>query len=78
MRRFLLNRLEDATGTSGTGHVAEGVVFSDGLAVIRWSRSTNAVGVSSVVVYETVNDVEKVHGHEGRTKIDWLDEDGAI
>lgn len=34
MKRFHLVRKEDASGVSGTGHVAEGIMFSDGKVVI--------------------------------------------
>jgi len=35
-RTFVLHRDEDVSGVSGTGVVAEGVVFSDGAVVVRW------------------------------------------
>jgi L-alanine-DL-glutamate epimerase-like enolase superfamily enzyme len=35
MRRLVLIRVEDLTGVSGTGEVAEGTVCSGGLAVIH-------------------------------------------
>lgn len=43
-KRFHLQRDIDETGVSGTGLVAEGVQFRDGVAVMRWcvnpARST--------------------------------------
>jgi hypothetical protein len=36
MRQFHLVRTEDISGVSGTGHIAEGVVFSNGWCVLRW------------------------------------------
>jgi hypothetical protein len=69
MRRFLLDRREDVSGTSGTGLVAEGVVFTDGTAVLRWTRSK-----CSTVIYENIVDLIDVHGHGGKTKIRWLDD----
>lgn len=36
MRRFVLERSEDLTGTSGVGVVAEGVVFSNGHVAYSW------------------------------------------
>jgi len=69
MRRFVLRRTEDLTGVSGTGDVAEGTVFSSGLAVIHWLREPFALGV-----YQTLDDVISVHGHEGRTQLHFIDE----
>ena len=68
MRRFVLIRAEDLTGVSGTGEVAEGTVFSSGLAVIHWLREPYAMGV-----YQTLEDVISVHGHEGRTQLQFID-----
>jgi hypothetical protein len=68
MRRFILIRAEDLTGVSGTGEVAEGTVFSSGLAVIRWLREPYAIGV-----YQNLDDVISVHGHEGRTQLQFID-----
>jgi hypothetical protein len=68
MRRFVLIRVEDLTGVSGTGEVAEGIVFSSGLAVIHWLREPYAMGV-----YQTLEDVMTVHGHEGRTQLQFID-----
>jgi hypothetical protein len=69
MRRFILVRLNDATGISGTGVVAEGAVFTDGLSVIHWLKEPYAMGV-----YKTLNDVIAVHGHEGGTQLQFIDE----
>ena len=64
MRLFHLERTEDASGVSGTGTVAEGVVFDDGRVVLRWLTP-----VKSTVVFESISDVESVHGHQGKTTI---------
>jgi len=69
MRRFILIRIKDATGVAGTGVVAEGTVFTDGLSVIHWLREPYAMGI-----YQTLNDVIAVHGHEGGTQIQFIDE----
>ena len=69
MRRFILFRIKDATGVSGTGVVAEGTVFTDGLSVIHWLREPYAMSV-----YPTLYDVIAVHGHEGGTQITFIDE----
>lgn len=62
MRTFVLNRLVDETGVSGTGIVAEGVQFSTGKVVITW-----LTGSSSVAVYDSLEDCIDVHGHNGQT-----------
>lgn len=71
MRRFILVRNEDATGTSGTGVVAEGVEFiefSNGQVSIHWLSQ-----LESVNVYANAKVLEKLHGHDGRTLIEWVD-----
>ena len=68
MRRFELHRDTDETGVSGTGVVAEGVEFGDGRAALRW-RSEHR----STAVYDSMADVDAIHGHGGRTRIVYLD-----
>lgn len=70
MRRFELHRDEDETGVSGTGVVAEGVQFTDGTCAMRW-RATH----TSTAVYGDVETLEAIHGHNGRTRIVWIDEE---
>ncbi len=70
LRRFMLNRSEDECHVSGRGLVAEGVQFSCGRCVIVWLSTT-----PSVDVYDSIKDVEKVHGHGGKTIIEWIDKD---
>lgn len=64
IRVFYLWRDQDVTGTSGTGLVAEGVIFTDGTCAMRWRTE-----VSSTAVYASIEDVELIHGHHGATKI---------
>lgn len=64
MRRFHFLRTEDASGVSGCGRVAEGVIFSNGKVALEWLSNH-----SSTNLYDSINDVEYIHGHEGRTKI---------
>lgn len=45
MKRFHLQRLVDDTGVSGTGRVAEGVVFQNGKCVLSWLTSHTSVAV---------------------------------
>jgi hypothetical protein len=56
---------------AGPALVAEGAAFSDGGAVIRW-----LTGTRSTVVWDDVEDVHKVHGHGGATRIVWVDPPG--
>jgi hypothetical protein len=62
MWAFHLLRLDDVSGVSGTGRVAEGVVFSNGLVAVAWLSDH-----PSVAVYPSVAAVEAIHGHGGRT-----------
>lgn len=66
MRTFHLARDVDVSGVSGVGIVAEGVVFPDGVTVIRWRGERQ-----STVVWPCVEDVEAIHGHGGATRIVW-------
>lgn len=68
MRRFVLDRSHDNTGTSGTGIVAEGVQFSSGRVVIHWLSPLGAVNV-----YDNAVVLETLHGHGGNTIVRWLD-----
>lgn len=63
---FRLVRQEDATGVSGTGHVADGVLWHDGKVTIHWRTAT-----SSTAVYDSFADAEKIHGHGGKTRVEW-------
>lgn len=69
MRTFDLIRDEDETGISGTGRVAEGVQFTDGTVVIRWQTHGNPH--HSTVVWESIDDVLAIHGHNGKTRVVW-------
>jgi len=70
---FRLNRREDVTGKSGTGAVVQGILTEDGVAIMRWLGDK-----PSTVIREPQNgsdvmdDVASVHGHDGRTVIEWL------
>jgi len=75
LRRFVLERDVDVTGVSGTGVVAEGVEFSDGVVVLHWIGQWP----SSIVHYDRgMESVVHVHGHDGRTRIVYLDEPGEV
>ena len=67
---FYLVRLEDASGVSGTGRVAQGIVFDNGRVAMTWLSEH-----PSTTVYDNLGEVRAIHGHEGRTEIqiepDW-------
>ena len=67
MKRFVLVRLEDLSGVSGTGEVAEGVVFGSGMAALHWLREPYSIGI-----YQDVDDIIRIHGHEGRTQLQFI------
>lgn len=64
MRKFLLVRMEDTTGVSGTGVVAEGVEFSNGTISLTWMTPYRVYAN-----FESIKAVEHVHGHNGKTTI---------
>lgn len=66
-RTFKLVRHEDATGISGTGHIADGAQFSDGTCVLRWKT-----GHRSTCVYDSLESLIAIHGHGGKTRVTWL------
>ncbi|MGS2592065.1 hypothetical protein [Streptomyces hebeiensis] len=67
-RRFHLQRNHDVTGASGVGRVADGVLWPDGTASLRW-RGDRA----STVNWDRIEDAEVIHGHGGHTVIVWDD-----
>lgn len=73
LTRFLLHRSEDETGVSGEGIVAEGVQFTNGQCVLSWLTP-----FTSVAVYPSAEEVEAIHGHDGRTRIVWCTDDDAL
>lgn len=71
-RRFHLQRDEDLTGISGTGRIAEGVVFANGWVSLLWLTD-----YFSVVIYPGIDHVEAIHGHQGKTRIVYDDKEHA-
>ena len=45
MKRFVLDRREDETGVSGTGYIAEGVLFDNGKCALAWLSRYHSVTV---------------------------------
>jgi hypothetical protein len=69
-RPFVLVRHRDPSGVSGTGVVAEGVAWSDGSASLRWRAP-----FPSVVFWpDGVPMIVSVHGHDGATRVQYLDQ----
>jgi hypothetical protein len=68
MKKFCLKREVDETGVSGTGRVAEGVVFSNGWCAMTWLTAN-----TSVAFYPDIETLEAIHGHHGYTKIVYED-----
>jgi hypothetical protein len=71
-RRFILIRTKDHSGVSGTGIVAAGVRFADGKVVSRWDATRIA---GQTTLWDSLEDLVKVHGHGGDTKVHWIDLD---
>jgi hypothetical protein len=67
-RRFYLDRSTDVTGASGTGRVADGVLWPDGTVTIRWRGEHQ-----STVNWDNLASAELVHGHDGATRMVFLD-----
>lgn len=64
-RRFHLQRISDVTGASGTGRVADGVLWPDGTASVRWRTERR-----SIVFWDGgVDDARAVHEHGGASRI---------
>jgi hypothetical protein len=70
MRRFQLWRDDDETGTSGPGLVAEGCEFSSGMCALTWLTPFKTVSM-----WDSIKAVEIVHGHNGKTRVVWIDGD---
>jgi hypothetical protein len=73
VRRFYFDRQTDVSGTSGTGAVVEGVQLSDGRCVIRWLTF-----LSSLSIYDSIEDAIAIHGHEGSTDLHWVDDEPSV
>lgn len=62
-RLFRLVRDEDESGVSGTGHVADGVIWHDGTCTVHWRTAH-----TSTTVYRDFATVLAIHGHGGKTR----------
>ena len=64
MKTYWLVRDKDISGVSGTGTVAEVVQFESGKCVVAWMTEKK-----SVAVYDSLDDVKAIHGHDGNTRL---------
>jgi hypothetical protein len=72
MKRFYLKRLQDASGVSGLGNVAEGCQFDTGWCALVWLTEK-----SSMCYYPDIQTLENIHGHGGMTKLIWVDDESS-
>ena len=68
-RLFRVERDTDISGASGTGHVADGVLWPDRTVTMRW-RGERA----STVHWDDLADAIEIHGHNGATRFVFDDE----
>lgn len=62
IRVFFLQRHHDVHGVSGTGKVAVAVEFPSKKCVMEWLSK-----YTTETIYENIQQIEEIHGHEGRT-----------
>ncbi|MEV8394801.1 MULTISPECIES: hypothetical protein [unclassified Streptomyces] len=68
--RFVLRRHTDMSGISGEGSVADGVLWPDSTASVRWRGEH-----PSIVFWDRGRvSVEFIHGHVGATEVEFLDD----
>lgn len=72
IRIFYFERDEDVSGTSGIGRVAEGVILTNTKVVLSWLTIHK-----SVAIFDSYAEMEAVHGHDGRTRIVWADQEDS-
>jgi len=76
-RTFFLQRDADESGISGTGRVAEGMAWDDGIAVLHWLVAGHTTGIYAPTVKDRRSGIKKIaeiHGHDGKTKVIWEEE----
>jgi hypothetical protein len=64
LKVFYLHRLEDESGISGTGRIAQGFVADNGRVALFWLSEH-----PSVNLYDSIGDIQTIHGHEGKTEM---------
>lgn len=68
-KRFLLKRIIDDSGVSGTGYVAFGVEWPSKKVTIEWIVGENI----SQENHESLESCMAVHGHGKHTLVEWVD-----
>ena len=68
-RRFFLKRIKDDSGVSGEGYVAMGVEWPSRKVTIEWVIGEHI----SQENHESLDDCMAIHGHEGHTVVEWVD-----
>jgi len=58
-------RDEDPSGVSGTGPIGQAVEFENGWVAVAFYFET--ANVPNIIVYKSIEDAEKIHGHGGLT-----------
>ena len=77
-RSFRLMRDQDPTGVAGTGHVASGVHWPDGSVTLKWHTPQIMSDPANVAHYASVSKMMGIHGHAGRTRMEYVgDEPGT-
>lgn len=76
MRRFYLQRNQDASGVSGLGKVAEGCQFDNGWCALEWITSADPDDEVHGF-YHSIERIDEIHGHGGMTKVVWIDDDSS-
>ena len=64
MKIFYLKRIEDESGISGTGRIAQGFIFDNGKVALTWLSEH-----PSVTIYDSIGEVHAIHGHGGKTEV---------
>ena len=68
---FYLQRDKDLSGVSGTGRVADGVEFANGMCALSFHSEYPHCNV-----YANMRALLEVHGHEGATRVIFIAEYG--
>ena len=68
MKTFDFIRDVDHSGISGTGRVAQGIAFDDGVCAMHWLTDYR-----STAIYPDIDTLVAIHGHNGDSRIEWHD-----
>ena len=69
---FRLLRDSDPTTVAGTGHVASGVHWPDGSVTLKWHTPAASSEPANVSHYGSVTAMLGIHGHGGRTRMAYV------